>query len=241
MLAVFSSGYYLGSQKAGSGASIGLNGTIALALPKPAHADTGENEAQIPAVRPPGATFDVDSSGTGATAQQTAAEPAGDNAIQYTNGLINNATADEESTPQQDTHLQLASLAISPQVLNAGNQATSKQQDGNQADLAGEQPSKALTDAVRLSLITDTATAEDARYTIQVGVFADSVNALRRMSELQSHQLSAYAEGYTNKRKQLRFNVRFGHFRDKASAVAALNRFEQDLSGTGYVTRIRRD
>jgi cell division septation protein DedD len=241
MLAVFSTGYYLGLQKAGFSGIIGLNRTIALALPKPAHADTDEPEPQFPVAQLPGAIIDADSSGTDTNAKQKAAALTDDNAIQLTNGPVTSATADEESTPQKGARLQLASLTIPAQVLNAGSEAASELHDKKPAELVDEESSKALADAARQSLITDTATAVDARYTIQVGVFADAENALRRMSELESYQLSAYAEGYANKRNQLRFNVRFGYFRDKASAVAALNRFEQDLSGTGYVTRIRRD
>ena len=241
MLAVFSIGYYLGLQKAGFSGIIGLNRTIALALPKPAHADTDESEPQSPVVQLAGAIIDVDSTDTDATAKQATASLKDDNAIHEANGPGASATADEESAPQQGARLQLASLTTAAQVSNSGSESASELHDEKPAEMVNEQSSKALADAARQSLIIDTATAEDARFTIQVGVFADSENALRRMSELESHQLSTYAEGYTNKRKQLRFNVRFGYFRDKASAVAALNRFEQDLSGTGYVTRIRRD
>jgi hypothetical protein len=72
-------------------------------------------------------------------------------------------------------------------------------------------------------------------------VFADSQNAMRRMSELESQHLSAYTDGYTNKRNELRFNVRFGYFKDKSSALAALNSFEQNMSGSGYIASIRRN
>ena len=241
MFAVFSAGYYLGLQQAGFGGSIGLNRTIALALPKPAHADSDESEPQFPAGQPAGAIIEVDSPAPGATARKNEAGPEVGIAIQQTNRPINHPAADEDTTRQQHAGLQLASLAVQPAVLNSTNEVAGRQQGNAPSDQADELPSKALTEAARQSLITDTATAQDARYTIQVGVFAESENALRRMSELESQHLSAYTEGYTNRRKQLRFNVRFGYFRDKASAVAALNRFEQDMSGSGYVTRIRRD
>jgi cell division septation protein DedD len=241
MLAVFSTGYYLGLQNAGFSGSIGLNRTIALALPKPAHADTNESEAELLEVQPAGAIIDVDSSAADVTAQKTADALKVENAIQHTKGPGSIVTADEEPTPQLETRLQLASLAIPAQVLNNANETTSKLHDARPVDLADVQPSKALADDARQSLITDTATAEDARYTIQVGVFADSDNAVRRVEELEALNLSAYTQGYANKRNQLRFNVRFGYFRDKADAVAALNHFERELSGSGYVTRIRRD
>ena len=65
-------------------------------------------------------------------------------------------------------------------------------------------------------------------------------NALRRLSELESLQLSAYVNEHTNKREEIRYTVRFGYFKNKSSALAALDVFEQNLSGSGYVARIRR-
>jgi hypothetical protein len=73
-----------------------------------------------------------------------------------------------------------------------------------------------------------------------VGVFADEDNALRRLSELEALQLSAYVNEYANKREEVRYTVRFGYFKNKSSALAALDVFEQNLSGSGYVARIRR-
>lgn len=237
MLAVFFTGYYIGHQKADSGRSLGLNKTIALALPGPAHADTTEFEPKIPRVQIPGADIDVDSPQPGAAESAGEAQTTAhmDNAgagieavINKTTDIIEKPDVSDGPTAQDDRTLQIASLDTS-----AG-----KSENGSGADVIenvqGIEPGASAE-------ITDTATAENARYTIQVGVFADSENALRRMSELESRNLSAYTDGYTNSRDELRFNVRFGYFEDRSSALAALNRFQQTMSGSGYVTRIRRN
>jgi len=240
--AVFISGYYLGLQNSGLGEGLGLNKTIALALPRPAHADTGEYAPQVPQALLPGATIDVDSPDATLATQQQEPGKTVDRQVGRPTGFIGNADAGQGSAPKHDEQLQLASLAIPLDALNTGIEPIiTEQQPEIQAREGDEQPSSDLATAAAQSLIIDTASAEDARYTIQVGVFSASENAIRRMSELESQSLSAYTQGYANKRNQLRFNVRFGYFNNKASAAAALNLFEKDLAGSGYITRIRRD
>lgn len=245
MLVVFLTGYYTGYQKAGSGKVMELNKTIALALPRPAHAETTQFEPHTPQVQIPGANIDVDSPENEADAnvigQQAVttahlAETDVETAINQTTALIGKSATVNTSVGQDKQKLQLASLSISPGVFkqgaetaDPGNNAVDVIQADNSPEIAGHEG------------IIDTASAEDARYTIQVGVFADANNALRRMSELASNNLSAYTNGYTSKRNELRFNVRFGYFKDKSSAVAALNKFEHNMSGSGYVARIRRN
>jgi cell division septation protein DedD len=135
---------------------------------------------------------------------------------------------------QDNQQLHLASLAITPDVFKTGND-TDVTNTGDDQLPGGSIESGSQTE------IMDTANAEDARYTIQVGAFADSQNAIRRMSELESENLSAYTNGYRNKRDELRFNVRFGYFNNKSSALTALNSFQQNMSGSGYIVRIRRN
>jgi cell division septation protein DedD len=248
MLAVFFTGYYIGLQKADFGRGMGLNKTIALALPRPAHADTAQYEPLTPQAQLPGADIDVDSPEATAAvietrqvdaAQVGTAETKVETAIEETTQQIENAAASANDTKQHNDQLQLASLSVAAEVFETGANTAVIQQPDNQAGAVKDELH--LSGSAEQPLIIDTASAEDARYTIQVGVFAAAGNAIRRMSELEAHKLSAYTDGYTNQRNQLRFNVRFGYFNNKASAVAALNDFEQHLSGSGYVTRIRRN
>jgi cell division protein FtsN len=251
MLVVFFTGYYTGYHKADFGRGMGLNKTIALALPGPAHAETTEYEPHLPQAQIPGANIDVDSPDHKAAAtliekqavtQVHQAEAEVETVINETTSLIGKPAASDVSSGQDNQRLQLASLAITPGIIEPDNKAGAIEAvDDKRTSAEEKQQFNDSTETVRKIEITDTASAEDARYTIQVGVFADSENAIRRMSELESHNLSTYTNGYTHKRDAFRFNVRFGYFRDKSSAVAALTSFQQNLSGSGYVTRIRRN
>ena len=255
MLVVFSSGYYIGHQQADSGNGMELNKTIALALPGPAHADTAAYEPQIPRAQIPGAYIDVDSPdeipADISNTQQAATQAHGagadvENVINETTSTIETSAVSDGSTEQGNRQLQLASLAITADVIGKGRNPDQINKTDDQTIVTGintgnnQQPGSSVEPGNQTQIL-DTATAENARYTIQVGAFADSRNAIRRMSELESLNLSAFTDGYRNKQNELRFNVRFGYFKDKSSALAALNRFEQDLSGNGYVTRIRRN
>jgi cell division protein FtsN len=238
---VFCSGYYVGVHKAGTGNSVAFNKTMALALPRPAHADTAEYEPSAPQQHLPGAYIDVDSPDNkeshieGNTRPAVQISNAGadvESVIKQTTNNIEEAGVKEAAALHEDHLLQLASLSVAPGV---SNQVDSRNTVIVHAD------DSAVTVTATEPVLPDTARAGDARYTIQVGVFADAENALRRKSELESQQLNAYINEYRNKRDEPRFNVRFGFFARKSSAVAALTRFEQDMSGSGYVTRIRRN
>ena len=138
---------------------------------------------------------------------------------------------------QAEPPLQLASLGTTAVLVDDEKQPAEPVQASGGTEL--KQPTG--RPPVGQAGIADTATAEDARYTIQVGVFADADNALRRQAELEAQQLSAYINGYSTKRDELRFIVRFGYFRNKSGAVAALAHFENKMAGSGYVARVRKD
>jgi cell division protein FtsN len=240
MSVVFFSGYYAGLNKAGTGNKMAFNKTMALALPKPAHADTTQYEPSAPQQHLPGAYIDVDSPDNteshieGTTRPAVQISNAGGNVesvIKQTTNNIEEADVKEAAAVHEDHQQQLASLSVAP--------AVSSQADSH--NTVADDTQSAVTVTATKPPLLDTAGADDARYTIQVGVFADAENALRRKSELESQQLNAYINEYRNKRDEPRFNVRFGFFASKSGAVAALTRFEQDMSGSGYVTRIRRN
>lgn len=245
MLVVFCCGYLVGHQKAASGDSMALNQTIALALPRPAHADTEAFEPQLPQDPGPGADVDVDSpevsEAGGSVHAESAAEtlptrPGMDDGNQQAlNSIEPVASAEEAETA--NPQLQLASLETTQAVFDGIPAGI-----GGPGDTDVQEPDSAQTleagNESTLAVIQDTAGVEDARYTIQVGAFADEQNALRRLSELEAQDLSAYIDEYTNKRQEIRYNVRFGYFNNHSSALAALELFEQSLAGNGYVARI---
>lgn len=235
MIVVFAGGYYLGYQKAVSGTGTGLNKTMALALPRPAHADTAQYGPHTPEIQLPGANIDVDAPDDAVTSidskAKAAVQPERMNAeveavIDETTSRIENPAPVETLAQRDSQQLQMAALEIKQDLTDADRRS-------GLID--------ATTDHQQAAGAFDTASAADARYTIQVGVFADSDNAMRKKSQLESRHLSAYIQEYTNKRDEQRFNVRFGYFNNKSSALAALEDFEQNTSGSGYVTRIRRN
>ena len=246
---VFISGYYTGYQRADSGQGVDLNKTMVLALPKPAHADVSEFEPFIPQAQIPGADIDVDSPENAADAvgdqerevmQANEADSRVATAIQQTTNAIETPVITENRGVQNEKHLKPATSPVATaSTENASALAAIGTAESHPHNAISGQSSADNVEPAGQAVIIDSASAHDARYTIQVGVFADADNAMRREAELQDQQLTAYVNEYRNKLDQPRYNVRFGFFKDKSSALAALAYFEQNLSGSGYVTRIR--
>lgn len=106
-------------------------------------------------------------------------------------------------------------------------------------------PITEATDADQHSTVAiiDDATAEDALYSIQVAIYGSLNNAQQHVDELSALHLSAYHNNYHNKDGKVRYNVRFGHFASRASAVTALEIWKQEfpkLSNGSYVVRLLR-
>jgi cell division protein FtsN len=243
MCMVYFIGYSMGFNKAGAGRNMEFNKSVALALPKPAHADTAEYEPYTPRQLLPGASIDVDSPDPAAAENEGNVRPASrdsnvggnvESVIELATTRIEPTAGNDSPAPHENHQLQLASTGITPVFsYEAGSEAVViKQADDSNSTVVGADTEQ---------FVLDTSTAEEALYTIQVGVFADSENALRRKSELESQRLNAYISEYKNRRDELRFNVRFGYFNNRSSAIAALESFQHNMSGDGYVTRIRRN
>ena len=251
---IFFGGYYTGYQKAAQNGDIAMSRTVALALPGVALADESKFEAQVPATMEPGADIDVDSpdnhvaeithshesdkdhvssdefsqnnESTGSnemlTVNKQPVTTASSNKAKETSLSSSKAASNSASTitkvETDSPALQLASLTVTPEVLESTDGA-----------VAGDKQ------------VIDTADASNARYTIQVGMYADIGNAERRVLELEQQQLSAYIDAYTNKQDKERFNVRFGYFNSMSSARKALAIYESEFSGNGYIASMRRN
>lgn len=250
---VFVSGYTIGYRSAESGKGVDLNKTMVLALPKPAHADLSAFEPLTPQVQIPGAEIDVDRPELAVDSTEQSPAIAVNQAEQQFAAVIaettraievsalTDAPADQALRGDSQQHRRRRSDAITASGFDASHDNGKGGPGVRQTQHADATPAAAKSSATGTGLgIVDTASADQARYTIQVGVFSNTDNATRKKTELETRQLSAYINEYRNKSDQARFNVRFGYFKDKSSATAALSRFEQDMSGSGYVTRIRR-
>lgn len=82
---------------------------------------------------------------------------------------------------------------------------------------------------------------DEAKYSIQVGMYGRLINAENMMKMLQVEQYEAYITDYTNKKNETRYNVRFGYFPDRRSALASLEKFKNDSKGDGYLVRFSAD
>jgi cell division septation protein DedD len=73
------------------------------------------------------------------------------------------------------------------------------------------------------------------KYSIQVGIYGRLINAENMVKMLQAQNLNAYVSDYVNKKNENRYNVRFGYFVDKKSALSALNKYKNKQKGDGYL------
>ena len=82
---------------------------------------------------------------------------------------------------------------------------------------------------------------EEAKYSAQVGVYGRLANAEKMVEKLQSQNLNAYVSDYLNRKKEVRFNVRFGYFADRKTAITALRKYREQLNGDGYLVNFTVD
>jgi cell division septation protein DedD len=78
-----------------------------------------------------------------------------------------------------------------------------------------------------------------ARYSIQVGMYGRRVNASNLVVMLDAQGLNAYISEYLNKKQQLRYNVRFGYFENKHTALKGLKHYSETMEGSGYLVRLK--
>lgn len=78
---------------------------------------------------------------------------------------------------------------------------------------------------------------EKIKYSVQVGVYGSLINAENMMRMLQAKQWDAYISDYTNKKEELRYNVRLGYYTDKKTAIAALAEYKKSHKGEAYLVR----
>lgn len=75
------------------------------------------------------------------------------------------------------------------------------------------------------------------KYTIQAGVYGSLRNATNMMKMLQAKKYEAYISDYINGKNETRYNVRFGYFSDRKSAVSSLEKFKSNKNSDGYLVR----
>ncbi len=222
LVVVFLSGYVVGFEKAEVKLASFIE-TVALALPGATTEPSAGMEPQRPLQTEPGETIDVDSADEPSVAK--AAEPTGVALVveSQIRGNLPQATVkkpEQEAKPVVVEDKQTASTEVSLPLAIGG---PSKSDPEQEADL----------------LIQDNATEETATHSIQVGMYGQLENAEQKVEELIATDISAYIVDYMNRKNEIRYNVRFGYFANYRSARVALATFEKELSGSGYVVRLK--
>lgn len=92
----------------------------------------------------------------------------------------------------------------------------------------------------RLSVIHDDATEETAQYTLQIGTYGKVSNAERRIEALRAAELNSYMTEFVNKSDKVLYAVRLGYYSGYNIAQEALDMYESEMAGSGYVVLIKR-
>jgi len=86
-------------------------------------------------------------------------------------------------------------------------------------------------------LAADSAALQKNNYSIQVGTYGRLANAENMVKMLQSKNFEAYVSEYSNKKNIRLYNVRFGYFVDKKTAISALDEYKSSQRGDGYLVK----
>ena len=215
---VFFGGYYSGYTRGYGYAESLLQQkelpAVALVLPEPVNVDTSVFEPQPPAAIEPGADIDVDRADA-TIAQVISPEPSVTEVDKPSYGI-------RKESPGPP--VQLASLGVTPGIVMDAVVTT--------------QPPQQRAGQVFVSPLASNASVTDAQYSIQVGMYGSVDNAEVLLNTLNASSLDAYIDEFSNAGGEPRYNVRFGFYRDRASAKAALHAYRSKLAGDGYVVRV---
>ena len=214
VITVFASGVFVGHQRA---ATYYQAGSDVYPLPLPGRATVAENllETQLPLEVEAGEFIDVDH-------PESSVRP-----------VTNNAPAQNlVSVPSKITEIQQDDKAVQAKENSQKNAANTEKH------VISTQPDTAIASLVP-SVRTDS--LHNIKYSIQAGVYGRLVNAENMMKTLQMQRYEAYITDYTNQKNETRYNVRFGYFSDKKSALASLGKFKSDKNGDGYLVKFSAD
>lgn len=226
LVIVFLSGYVVGFKKAEVKLASHIE-TLSIDVPVLVAATFADMEPQPPMLTEPGETIDVDS--------------ADDEREVSVRGVINVAQISPGEVIKKSPKIVVKN--INPRIAHNVEQKGIEEKQIFPADtsypLAIGGPAESDPEQEIEQLIQDTATEENAAYSVQVGMYGRLENAERIVEELIATDLSAYLTDYMNRKNEIRYNVRFGYFADRRSARGALATYEKELSGSGYIVRLQ--
>ena len=267
VIMMFFGGYILGFEKSNNKWIAQLE-PVEIALPNADDSALAVVEAQKPEFEEPGASIDVDSvdedshflavadnsdaysgiveSTVIKVAMAKPVKPMIDHAmkgpaekISTLKVVTDNASA-EVSSEINDTNEQ-AVVSDNIAAINETRKALLAIVSGIDGSSQKESEIAASSDTASEALImVEDASEETARYSIQVGMYSSAENAQAKVEQLLNANLNAYLRNYKNKNDEVRYNVRFGYFSSFKRGLKALNIYEKNFAGSGYVARIER-
>lgn len=232
LVVTFYSGYFAGIRHA---YAIRPHAVERAELQLPAAApEPVRSEAVKPAVVAPGANIDVDvpdARPAAAKPKTTAHKPPAQKVVAKT----------KPAAEQKTVVKQKLALTKKPAV----KQKTTAEQNGEATAETGtaasesEPEAKPATTEGAASQIVDDASRDDARYSIQIGIYGSQNNASKQVDSLIAQHLSGYYQTYQNQDDEARYRVRFGYFASYTSASRALELWNKTHSDSrSYIVRL---
>ena len=230
--AVFASGVFVGHQRAATFYQAGID-VHSLPLPERIVIAESAFESQQPAEIAAGEFIDVDHP---ASAVKSAAK---DNDIQtlVSASPVTSASGKAEKAGSTKLKIQHNTIASS----NAASLPLKNRENDNRQNNTEQLLVSSRHDAAAVVTSERGNNLDKVKYSIQVGVYGRLLNAENMAKTLRLEQYEAYITDYMNKKKETRYNVRFGYFMDKKSALASLERFKNDKQGDGYLVKFSAD
>jgi hypothetical protein len=224
---IFVSGFFSGYQRASVIYQAGSELT-SLALPEIVVSETADIEQQKPQVIAAGEGIDVDrpvEKGGVITTAITATHEINSGPVIYGGSILNDAKDKGDIKNSNDHEVSEKEKDATVNGYNQVNHIVAKEISPL------EIPSAQIFAA-------DSDTLKKINYSIQVGTYGRLANAENMVRKLQTQNLDAYVSEYSNKKDKILYNVRFGYFVDKKTAVSALDEYKNSQMGDGYLVKL---
>ena len=221
---VFAGGFFMGHQRA---AAFYQAGSDIQPLPLPEQVAVTENiaDSQLPLMVEAGEDIDVDQPEIMADSAEPSASARAKSYAMVKAAVLQKAEQNETKQVSEKN----------APVLEKEKIATGKNDD------SGKTTKTLESNDASIATVFTSDNLDKIKYSVQVGMYGLLVNAENMVSKLKSQHYDAYVSDYTNKNNKTRYNVRFGYFTDKKSAITMLKKFKAEQSGDGYLVKFSAD
>jgi cell division septation protein DedD len=136
---------------------------------------------------------------------------------------------------KKSTPVKTSSKNISSDNGSGKNNSNNTEAKKSAARVASKQSDMADVKSIEQTSEDQEADGNHIKYSIQTAVYGQLSRAEKNMNKLLDKNIEAYVTDYINKNNKTWYNVRFGYFRNKKSALAALDDYKQSHGGDGYL------